>query len=371
MGDRCARRRWLAYALVAAALCALLTGATRSYRPVNGVFNGITTNPGNTWSAAPCAAAQLLTNPGFETALGTDWIAVNAIRTTTPVAAHGGTSYARLAGVHSRADTLRQTVTIPSGCNASFRFWMNIDTQEPPDDVYDRLDVQVLDSAGTTVLATWGLLSNLNATTGWQRSQPYDMSAFAGSTVRIQFATLTDAASITNFYLDDTTLDTSSPAVGCGTAQLITNSSFETTLNPWVGVNATTSNTGVSAHTGSWNAKIAGDYSSTDKLTYSVTIPSGCFASFRFWMNIDTEEPPADNWPYDRLNVEVFNSAGNTVQATWGSLSNLNATTGWVQSPRFDMSAFAGTTVKIRFTTVTDANSLTHFNIDDATLDTT
>jgi len=49
-------------------------------------------------------------------------------------------------------------------------FWLHIDTAETTTSTaFDTLRVQVLNSAGTTVLATLGTFSNLNHATGYQQ----------------------------------------------------------------------------------------------------------------------------------------------------------------------------------------------------------
>ena len=61
----------------------------------------------------------------------------------------------------THTDTLTQSVTIPSGCTATFSFYLHIDTAETTTTTaYDKLTVK----AGSTTLATY---SNLNKNTGY------------------------------------------------------------------------------------------------------------------------------------------------------------------------------------------------------------
>ncbi|MDQ1742346.1 MAG: zinc metalloprotease ZmpA, partial [Pseudonocardiales bacterium] len=91
-----------------------------------------------------------------------------------------------------------------------------------------------------------------------------------------------------------------------------------------------------------------------DTLSQSVSIPSGCVATFSFWLHIDTAETTTTT-AYDTLTVK----AGSTTLATY---SNLNKNTGYVQK---SFTVPAGTT-SVSFTGVEDSSLQTSFVIDDA-----
>jgi hypothetical protein len=106
----------------------------------------------------------------------------------------------------SHVDDLFQTVTIPAGaCSATFTFWLWITTAETTTaTAFDTLSVTVRNSAGT-VLSTLGTFSNLNKSASYvQRS--FDLSAFKGQTVRLQFHGVEDSSLQTSFIIDDTAL---------------------------------------------------------------------------------------------------------------------------------------------------------------------
>ncbi|MFG3051101.1 protease pro-enzyme activation domain-containing protein [Kitasatospora sp. NPDC048239] len=151
------------------------------------------------------------------------------------------------------------------------------------------------------------------------------------------------------------------PSGGCTAAQLIGNAGFETgTAAPWTASSGVVdSSTGEAAHAGSWKAWLDGYGSShTDTVSQTVSIPAGCKATFSFWVHIDTAE--TGSTAYDKLTVQ----AGSTTLTT---LSNANAATGYVQKS-FDLSAFAGQTVTIKFTGAEDSSLKTSFVIDDTAL---
>ncbi|WP_405884302.1 M4 family metallopeptidase [Streptomyces sp. NBC_01136] len=150
-----------------------------------------------------CTSAQLLGNPGFESG-NTTWTATSGVITnSSSQAAHAGSYMAWMDGYGStHTDTLSQSVTIPSGCKASFTFYLHIDTAETTTSTaYDTLTV----TAGTTTLATY---SNLNAATGYTQ-KTFDLSSFAGTTVALKFSGVEDSSLQTSFVVDDTAVTTS------------------------------------------------------------------------------------------------------------------------------------------------------------------
>jgi hypothetical protein len=144
---------------------------------------------------------QKLGNPGFETGTAAPWTVSDAsiINKNTAKPARTGTWNAWLGG-YGRAvtDTLAQTVTIPTGCKATLKFWLAIDSREGTSVAYDNLTVK----AGSTVLATW---SNRNKGGGYIE-RTIDLSAYAGQTVNLSFASVEDSSLQTSFVIDDTSL---------------------------------------------------------------------------------------------------------------------------------------------------------------------
>jgi hypothetical protein len=171
--------------------------------------SGTTTTPTST--STSCTAAQLLTNPGFESGSGTGWSATSGVITnSSSESPRTGSYYAWLDGYGTATtDTLSQSVTVPSGCSAaSLSFYLHVDTAETTTSTaYDTLKVQVLDSSGT-VLSTLGTFSNLNAASGYVL-HTYSLAAYAGQTITLK-ATGTEGSTLqTSFVLDDTALNVS------------------------------------------------------------------------------------------------------------------------------------------------------------------
>ncbi|MGW4156680.1 M28 family peptidase [Micromonospora chersina] len=151
-------------------------------------------------------------------------------------------------------------------------------------------------------------------------------------------------------------------AGGCTGGQLIGNSSFESGSAPWTASSGViTNSSSQAARTGSYKAWLDGYGSShTDTLSQSVSIPAGCASyTLSFWLHIDSAETTT-TVAYDKLTVQV----GSTTLATY---SNLNKASGYAQRS-FNLAAYAGQTVTLKWTGVEDASLQTSFVIDDVTL---
>ncbi|WP_406442442.1 putative Ig domain-containing protein [Streptomyces sp. NBC_01613] len=157
----------------------------------------------STSGGGTCTSSQLLGNPGFESG-NTTWTASSGVITNdSGESAHAGSYYAWLDGYGStHTDTLSQSVTVPTGCKATFTFYLHVDTAETSTSTaYDKLTV----TAGSTTLATY---SNLNKASGYAQKS-FDLSSYAGSTVTLKFSGVEDSSLQTSFVVDDTAVTTS------------------------------------------------------------------------------------------------------------------------------------------------------------------
>lgn len=155
----------------------------------------------------------------------------------------------------------------------------------------------------------------------------------------------------------------------CTAAQLLANPGFESGASAWSGTSGViTTDSGEAARTGTYKAWLSGYGSAhTDTLSQSVTVPAGCTsAKLSFYLHVDTAETTTTT-AYDTLKAQVVNSSG-TVLSTLATYSNLDAASGY--TPRtFDLGAYAGQTVTVKFTGTEGSQLQTSFVIDDTALD--
>ncbi len=165
-------------------------------------------------AGAASDGANVIANPGFEsgTASWTQQADTGTIITNVASNAHAGSWYAWLGGYTGGTDILAQDIAIPAG-SAALRFWYAVATKETSSSTaYDTFTVRLVNRSTGTTLATLASLSNLDATLGWVQSPTYDVSAYAGQTVRLVFTATNDVANSTSFLIDDVALTASATA---------------------------------------------------------------------------------------------------------------------------------------------------------------
>jgi len=145
---------------------------------------------------------------------------------------------------------------------------------------------------------------------------------------------------------------------------LLGNPGFESGATVWSQTAGVISSGSTSARSGSWFAWLDGyGTTHTDTLSQTVTIPAATSATLSFWLRISSSETTT-SVAYDKLTVQVI-SAG--VTSTLATYSNLNKGTSYVQRS-FNLSAYVGKTVTIKFTGTEDYSLATSFFIDDTSL---
>jgi hypothetical protein len=156
---------------------------------------------------------------------------------------------------------------------------------------------------------------------------------------------------------------------GCTASQPLGNPGFETgSIAPWAGTSGVVSNNSAEPpHGGTWDAWLDGYGSThTDTLSQAVTLPTGCATyNASFWLHVDTAETSTTT-AYDTLKVQLLNASGS-VLTTLATYSNLDAISGYAQHS-FDLSAYAGQTVTLKFTGAEDSIDQTSFVLDDTAI---
>ncbi|KQX66196.1 peptidase [Angustibacter sp. Root456] len=150
---------------------------------------------------------------------------------------------------------------------------------------------------------------------------------------------------------------------GTGT-NLLQNPGFESGFVNWTGTNGpVTNNTGRPARTGSWKLWLGGNGTSgTETINQSVAVPSTGTPTLSFWMRSDTSE--SGSTAYDRMRVQIVSGSTVTTLATY---SNVGTNATYTQKT-FDLSAFKGKTVTVRFTDTEDSSLQTSWVVDDTSL---
>jgi len=190
---------------------------------------------------------------------------------------------------------------------------------------------------------------------------PATTLADSGSTFHVTVTNSLGSATSNNATLTVT----SAPPPG---SELITNGGFETSTTGWAGNTGDIGAwTGEPAHAGTRCAWVQGNGTTTsENLTQAITIPAtATTATLTFWLHIDTAETTTST-VYDTLKVQVINGTTTTTLATY---SNLNKAAGYSQKT-FDLSAFKGKTVTVKFLGNEDSSLQTSFVLDDVSVKT-
>jgi hypothetical protein len=207
---------WLTVSPASGAAPSTLTASVDITGLAAGTFNGTITISATGATNSPVSVpvtlnvnaaggAELIVNGGFEGSAAPWTLAGGAVRSTGGNH-RTGTGYLILGGVNNASQSAFQQITIPSGTSPSLNFWLNVTSAETTTtSQFDRFFVEVRSTSGA-LLATLATFSNLNkvaAANAYTLRGAYNLSSFAGQTVRIQFRATTDVSLITSFRVDD------------------------------------------------------------------------------------------------------------------------------------------------------------------------
>ena len=162
---------------------------------------------------------------------------------------------------------------------------------------------------------------------------------------------------------------TPTPTPGGGGSELLVNGGFEGSVSPWVssGTGAFYTAAGSYPHGGTSYIYFGVNNSVSGQSYQQVAIPTTATGTLTFWLNVTSSETTTTT-QYDKLFVEVRNTAG-TLLSTLATYSNLNKGTAGVYSQKsFNLSAYKGQTVRIQFRSTTDSSVTSTFRVDDASL---
>jgi len=152
---------------------------------------------------------------------------------------------------------------------------------------------------------------------------------------------------------------TTPPPIG---GNLLANPGFESGGVSWTGTaGPITNNPGRPAHSGSWKLWLGGNGStSTESEAQTVAVPATGTPRLSFWIRTDTAE--SGSTAYDTMQVQVV-SAG--VTSTLATFSNVGTNATYTQKA-YDLSAYKGRSVSVKFLMREDSSLQTSFVVDDA-----
>ncbi len=165
-----------------------------------------TPTPNPTPTPTP-GGGELVSNGGFETSV-TPWVSSGsgAFYTANGTYPHGGTGYIYFGVNNSVSGQSYQTVSIPSNATGNLTFWLNVTSSESATTAYDFLYAEVRSTSGTllTTLATYSNRDKVAAGSYSQKS--FNLAAYRGQTVRLQFRSTMDSSITSTFRVDDVSL---------------------------------------------------------------------------------------------------------------------------------------------------------------------
>ena len=148
-------------------------------------------------------------------------------------------------------------------------------------------------------------------------------------------------------------------------ANLLQNPGFESGAVSWTGTTGPiTNNTGRPARTGTWKAWLGGNGStSTETVQQQVSVPAtATSATLSFWLRTDTAE--SGSTAYDTMRVQVVDGTTTSTLATY---SNVGTNATYTQKS-FNVTAYKGKTISVKFLMNEDSSLQTSFVVDDTSL---
>ena len=145
---------------------------------------------------------------------------------------------------------------------------------------------------------------------------------------------------------------------------LLANPGFESGAVSWTGTSGPiTADTGRPAHSGSWKLWLGGNGSTaTETEAQTVAVPTTGTPKLSLWIRTDTAE--TGGTAYDTMKVQVVSGSATTTLATF---SNVGASTTYAQKV-YDLSAFKGKSISVKFVMTEDSSLQTSFVVDDTSV---
>ena len=188
----------------------------------------------NITSGSSQTQQELIINGGFENGQNS-WTMTGAVVPSTALYPHTGNKYAVLGEIANTLDTMYQQITVPANATAAtLTYWYNIVSEESTATAKDRLFVSIANATGSW-LGWVDQLSNQNKDVGagnpYYHQKSFDLTAYKGQTIRVNFAVQTDSSGITSFKFDDVSVQAVTPIPASLTSLIINGPSSVTEGN--------------------------------------------------------------------------------------------------------------------------------------------
>jgi hypothetical protein len=145
--------------------------------------------------------------------------------------------------------------------------------------------------------------------------------------------------------------------------ELLTNGGFEAGPVGWTQASAGGYDliSQFNPRSGQWGAYLAGANDADDRLSQPLALPADAISiTLRLWWSLESEEPPV---PADTLTLSLVQPNGALLAELW-RVDNTAALGVWDEAV-FDLTAYAGQNVIVRFRAISDSFDLTDFYLDD------
>jgi len=237
------------------------------------------------------------------------------------------------------------------------------------DDFYTPANLTV--SKGTTVTWTWNGRTDHSVTSGTAGAPDGLFDSGIKNSGSFSF-TFNNTGTFPFFCRVHGAMMQGNITVTCSNlSQILRNPGFESGNVNW-SPNATgiiNKTTTFPPHNGRFKAQLNGKgTTNTASISQQISIPSNvCSASFSFWLRIaSTETGMIAN---DKLKVQILADSG-AILKTLKVYSNLNKSSSYSKK-KFNLMAFAGKTISIRFLGTENSSLKTTFLVDDAAVNVT
>jgi hypothetical protein len=150
------------------------------------------------------------------------------------------------------------------------------------------------------------------------------------------------------------------------TGELISNGDFDAaSSSPWT-FSGGSITSGVPYRTATKKLVLGGSNNASHTAYQSVAIPAACATpTLRFYRYVTTNEGAGD--VFDYLKVDIRNAANSSTLQTYNAADNSDNSS-WTLNTSYNLTAYKGTTITLRFRATTDSSQTSTFYVDDASI---